>query len=139
MNDLQSPGVDPLDSPDNNTVHDVLSFIKSTATQPSTQTSAKSDTSASDVEKAVASSSGVKQIKKRKSKSIKDVRDTKLVKSLGNYFYQEKLFYMKRGISDPRVKQGIISREKNFVFELSFIFYLHSFDRLNPCFSKTSL
>ena len=96
MNDLQSPGVDPLDSPDNNTVHDVLSFIKSTATQPSTQTSAKSDTSACDVEKkAVASSSGVKQIKKRKSKSIKDVRDTKLVKSLGNYFYQEKPFYIK--------------------------------------------
>ncbi len=48
INSLQSPGgVDPMQSTDddNNTVHDVLSFIKSTATQLSTATatSAKGD------------------------------------------------------------------------------------------------
>ena len=87
VNSLESPGgVDPMQSTDddNNTVHDVLSFIKSTATQLSTTAaSTKGDTG----DKAVASSSGVKQIKRRLSKSAKDGRGAKLVKSLGKYFF----------------------------------------------------
>ena len=72
---------------DNNTVHDVLSFIKSTATQLSTATATAASTKGDTGDKAVASSSGVKQIKRRLSKSAKDGRGAKLVKSLGKYFF----------------------------------------------------